>query len=82
MVLCISINLAKFYISEVGEFWWSFFFILPGERGVMDGNYYVWHILLGDLIIYLPMGRTRRQLVKINLALKYLVLKLTWKWCC
>ena len=37
MILRISVNLVKFCVSEVGEFWWTFF-ILPGERGVVDGS--------------------------------------------
>jgi hypothetical protein len=43
MILRISINLVKFCISEVGEFWWSFFYFAwrkggGGERGVVDGT--------------------------------------------
>jgi hypothetical protein len=42
MILCISINLVKFCVSEVGEFWWRFFYFAwrmkgDGERGVVDG---------------------------------------------
>jgi hypothetical protein len=38
----ISINSVKFCVSEVGEFWWSFFYFAwrkrgGGERGVVDG---------------------------------------------
>jgi hypothetical protein len=39
----ISINSVKFCVSEVGEFWWSFFYFAwrkrgGGERGVVDGK--------------------------------------------
>jgi hypothetical protein len=34
MILRISVNLVKFCVSELGEFWWRFF-ILLGERGVV-----------------------------------------------
>jgi hypothetical protein len=42
MILCISVNLVKFCVSEVGEFWWRFFYFAwrmkgDGERGVVDG---------------------------------------------
>jgi hypothetical protein len=43
MILRISVNLVKFCVSEVGEFWWSFFYFAwrkrgGGERGVVDGT--------------------------------------------
>jgi hypothetical protein len=43
MILRISVNLVKFCVSEVGEFWWRFFYFAwrkrgGGERGVVDGT--------------------------------------------
>jgi hypothetical protein len=43
MILRISVNLVKFCVSEVGEFWWSFFYFAwrkrgGAERGVVDGK--------------------------------------------
>jgi hypothetical protein len=33
MIIRISVNLVKFCVSEVGEFWWSFFYFAWRKRG-------------------------------------------------
>jgi hypothetical protein len=43
MILRISVNLVKFCVSEVDEFWWNYFYFAwrkrgGGERGVVDGT--------------------------------------------
>jgi hypothetical protein len=43
MILRISVNLVKFCVSEVDEFWWNYFYFAwrkrgGGERGVVDGR--------------------------------------------
>jgi hypothetical protein len=42
MILRMSVNLVKFCVSEVDEFWWNYFYFAwrkrgGGERGVVDG---------------------------------------------
>jgi N-glycosylase/DNA lyase len=72
MILCIAVNLVKFCVSEVGEFWWRFFYFAwrkrgGGERGVVDGTNKQKKRFPIQNAFFQPHKKNLTKLAKINL---------------